>query len=142
MISNDTFQAAVVAKLKANATLANWLTSLGAGSEIRENQWQGATFVYPAVRVDVGTQTPVGDGPCYLTTSEFTFTVLSFSESDSSKEADLLAGLVNAALVGRQLSGTGFKSLVIKSDGLTSASRTGERTWRAAGLYRVTIYEI
>lgn len=141
MVSNEVFQAAVIAKLKANTTLTSWLTARGAGSEIRENQWQGAAFVYPAVRIDVGTQTPIGDGPCYLENSEVTFTVLSFSESDSSKEADVLAGLVNLALVGKQLSGTGVKSLVIKSDGLTSASRTGERTWRAAGLYRVTIYE-
>lgn len=141
MVSNDVFQAAVIAKLKANAALVAWLTARSAGNEIRESRWQGTVFVYPNVRVDVGTQNPLGDGPCYLTNGEATFSCLSFSEGDSSKEADVLAGLVNAALVGKRLSGTGFKSLVIKSDGLTSASRTGERVWRAVGLYRVTINE-
>lgn len=142
MISNDVFQAAIVAALKANTTLVDWLTDQGAGDEIRENQWQGAVFVYPAVRIDIGTQTPVGNGPCYLENGEITFTVLSFSENDSSQEADILAGLVNGVLMGARVSGTGFKSLAIRSDGLISASRTGERTWRAAGLYRTQIYEI
>lgn len=142
MISNELFQAAVVAKLKANTALVNWLTALSAGNEIRETSWQGATFTYPAVRVEAGNQLP---GPqtsvCYLTTGEITFTVQSFSESDSSKQADELAGMVNNALMGTRLNGTGFNSLSIQSDGLTHAARTAERVWRSVGLYRVQIYE-
>lgn len=141
MISNEVFQAAVISRLKADTTLTAWLTARSAGDEVRESQWQGAAFTYPAVRVDVGTQTPLGNGPCYLENGVITFTVLSFSEQDSSKQADTLAGLVNTALMGRQLSGTGFRSLAIKSDGLTSASRIGERLWRSVGLYRAVIYE-
>jgi len=143
MIANDLIQAAIISALKADTTLTDWLTALNAGSEIRETSWAGVTFSYPAVRVQVGTQAPgPADSTCYLTSGEVPFTVLSFSESDSSQQADHLAGLVNAALIGARVSGTGFRSLLIQSDGLTHATRTGERTWRAIGLYRMQIYEI
>lgn len=142
MISNNVIQAAVVAQLQANTALTNWLTSKSATGEIREANYQGTQFVYPATRVDVGTQSP---GPetsiCYLTTGETTFTVLSFSEADSSKEADELTGLVNDALMGQRLSGTGFKTLAIQSDGLIHADRLAPRIWRATGLYRMQLYE-
>lgn len=142
MISNELFQAAIIAKLKANTALVAWLTNLSAGNEIRETSWQGAAFTYPATRAEAGNQLPGGQlSICYLTTGEITFTVQSFSESDSSKQADVLAGLVNAALMGNRLSGTGFNTLSIQSDGLTHAARTAERIWRSVGLYRVQIYE-
>lgn len=140
MIANDRIQAAIVAKLKADATLIAWLTARSAGSEVRESQWQGTVFTYPAVRVDLGTQMPSGNGPCYLANGEMPFTVYSYSEDDSSKQADVLAGLVNDALLGQQFSGTGFTTGLVKSDGLASATRLAERLWRAAGFYRVNIY--
>lgn len=142
MISTQLIQAAIVAHLKADATLTSWLTTRSASDEIRETSWQGATFTYPAVRVETGSQLP---GPltsvCYLTTGEVPFTTLAFGESDSSKQSDTLAGLVNAALIGKRVNGTGFKSMVIQSDGLTHAIRTAERVWRSVGLYRMQIYE-
>lgn len=142
MITNNDIQAALVAKLKANTPLVAWLTAKSAANEIRETNWQGAAFSYPAVRIEAGTQLPgPRDSHCYLTTGEVTFTALSFSESDSSQQADELAGLVNAALMGQRLSASSFRSLVIQSDGLTHADRTAERVWRAIGLYRMQIYE-
>lgn len=143
MIANNTIQAAIITLLKADTALTNWLTALSAGSEIREGSWQGAAFTYPAVRAEVGPQQPGGEtSHCYLTTGEVTFTALSFSESDSSNQADTLADLVNVALMGKRIAGTGFRSLVIKSDGLLHAARTAERVWRAMGLYRMEIYEV
>lgn len=141
MISNDDFQVALIAQLKADSALTAWLNDLSAGSEIREAFWQGDTFVYPAVRAGVGTQVPQGNGVCYLSNSETPFSVFSFSEKDSGRQANQLAKLVNAALVGKRLSGSGFRTLVIASDGLLGAVRTGERVWRATGLYRCFIHE-
>ena len=141
MISNDVIQAAIIAKLKANTALVAWLTNLNAGSEIRESQWQGTVFTYPAVRVDLGTQVPgPANGSCHLSESEIPFSVYSMSEADSSQQADVLAGLVNTALFSNRISGTNWTSLVIDSDGLISASREAPRFWRATGLYRVRIY--
>ena len=142
MIGNDLIQAAIVAKLKADTALVAWLTALSAGDEIRETQWQGTQFTYPAVRASVGDQLPdAGMGTCYLTSGEFTFTVYSYSESDSSRQADQLAALVNDALAGKRLSGTGFATMSIKCDGMAHATRMAERVWGAANIYRANLYE-
>lgn len=142
MIANNLIQAAIISHLKANANLTAYLTAQAATNEIRELEWQAAQFVYPSVRVGIGTQTPdTITSVCYTTNGEVTFTVVCFGEGDSSLQADELAGLVNDALVGTRLSGAGFRSNVIQSDGLTHAARTGERVWRAVGLYRAYIYE-
>lgn len=140
MISNDLVQAALVAALKANAALVAWLTARSAPNEIREAQWQGDSFTYPAVRVQVGTQLANGNGPCYPVNGEVPFTIYAFSESDSSQQADVLAGLVGAALLGNHLSGTGFTTGPVLSDGLVHATRTGERVWQAVFLGRMQLY--
>lgn len=140
MIRNDLIQAAIVAKLKANTTLVNWLTARSAGSEIREATWQGRDFVYPCVRVQVGTQEPDGNGPCYTTNGSTTFTLFSYSEHDSSQECDELAGVANAALLGLHIAGTGFTTGPVLSDALIKATRTGERVWESVGLYRMQVY--
>lgn len=141
MISPELIQAAIITQLKANTALINWLTARNAANEIRENEWQGSNFVYPNVRVDLGTQVPVTNGVCHPTQSNLSFSVFSFSEQDSSKQANVLAGLVNAALFNTRLSGTGWASLLIDSDGVLPANRTLERVWQATGLYRVRLYE-
>ena len=142
MISNQLIQAAIITTLKANAALIAWLTARSSGSEIRETSWQGAIFTYPAVRAEIGTQIPDGNlGTCQTILSETPFTVLSFAEGNSSLEADELAGLVNLALFGSRVSGTGFRSLLINSDGVLHATRTGERVWRAMGLYRMKMHQ-
>lgn len=140
MISNDLVQAAIISRLQADAALIAWLTAEGAVSEIREAQWQGRTFVYPAVRVQVGTQLAGGNGPCYTTTGETAFTIYCFGEDDSSRLADQLAGLVDDALLGRHLSGSGFSTGPVLSDGLIKAVRTGERVWQATFLGRMQLY--
>lgn len=140
MISNDLIQAAIIAKLQASTALVNFLTSKSAGDEVREVQWQGRGFVYPAVRAAVGTQTPGGNGPCYTVNGETAFTVMSFSELDSSEEADQLAGLVEDALLGLHIVGTGFRTGPVLSDGHVHATRTGERVWQAVTTYRMQIY--
>lgn len=140
MISNDLVQASIIAKLKADTTLVAWLTVEGAGDEIREGQYQGRNFVYPAVRAQLGTQQPGGNGPCYVTTGETTFMVQSFSESDSSQGADQLAGLVEDALLGKHLAGTGFHTGPVLCDGHIKAVRTGERVWQAITQFRMQLY--
>ena len=140
MLSNDLVQAAVITKLKANATLVAFLTAASAADEIREAQWQGRDFVYPAVRIQIGTQEPGGNGPCYTTTGQTAFSILCFSEHDSSEQADQLAGLVDDALLGLHISGSGFKTGPVLSDGQVKAVRTGERVWMATFLGRMQLY--
>lgn len=52
MVSEETVQAAWIAKLKGMSNLTSQMTGVS-GTEIRENQWQGQDFVYPAIRVYV-----------------------------------------------------------------------------------------
>lgn len=151
MIDNNLIQAAIVTKLKANAALVGYLTQFGAQDEIRESQYQAAGFLYPNVRVELGTQIEEGNPPCYSTTP---FTVYSYSEKDSSQEANQLAGYVNrafgfdangahtpqAVLVTGSSVGSSFHSGIIISDGSIAARRVSERVWQAVGLYRMNIY--
>lgn len=137
MIDNDLIQAALVAKLKADAPLVVWLTTFSAQNEVREAQWQSREFVYPAVRVELGTQIEDGNPPCYST---IPFTVYSYSEKDSSREANQLAGYVNDAILRKAVLGSGWNGGIIVSDGSIAARRVNERVWQAVNLYRMNVY--
>ncbi len=56
-------QSSVISYLKAQTGLTSLMTGVS-GTEIREYQWQGADFVYPALRVYVDLQPSInGCGP-------------------------------------------------------------------------------
>ena len=137
MISPELIQAGVISKLKADTSLVAWLTDRSAANEIRENQWQGRSFVYPAVRVDLLVQTEPGNPPCF---SQTLFNVFAFAEGDSSKESAILAGLINSALLRKKFSGTGFSSGLVISLGSVPPIRTGERLWQALLQYQTNIF--
>lgn len=137
MIRNDLIQAGIVSQLLADTALTSFLTTAGATGEIREAQFQGREFLYPNVRVELGTQTEDGDPPCF---SGLPFTIYCHSENDSSQEANELAGLVNDALIRKVFTGTGFRSGIIQADGAISAIRATERIWQAVNQYITNIY--
>jgi hypothetical protein len=137
MISDELVQAGIIAKLKANTALITFLTDRSAGDEIRENQWQGRQFVYPLIRVDLVNQDEVGNPPCF---SRASFNVFAITEGDSSKDAGVLAGLVNEALIRKKFSGTGYNSGLIVSLGSAGAIRTAERTWQALRQYQANLF--
>lgn len=140
MVGNDVIQAAIIAKLKADTALTTWLTARSTAGEIREGQYQGTQFAYPAVRASVGDQAPTGD-TCYTTRGEVTFEVWCYSEQASSQECDQLAKLTADVLLGKRLSGTGFASLAMLCDSFPHAVRIGDRLWEAFSLWRMEIYE-
>lgn len=137
MIDNDLLQAAIVAKLKANSALTTYLAARSTAGEIREGQFQGRQYDYPAVRVELGTQIEEGNPPCFST---LPFTVYAYSEKNSSQEANELAGLVTRALLRKNVTGSGWHSQLIISDGNIAARRTRERVWQAVNLYRMNVY--
>ena len=51
MISDELIQAAIISKLKATSSLTSLLAEGVAG--VKEYQWQGDDFKYPAVRLDL-----------------------------------------------------------------------------------------
>ena len=131
MLDNNDIQAGLIAYLKANTTVVALLAS---GTSIKEDQWQGTTFVYPAVRVDLGMQLPRGnfDG------AEATFSVICYSEDASSQEADRLAGTINDQLHRKAFTSSGVR-YSIYSRGLIPAIREDERTWRSEATFHATI---
>lgn len=137
MISFDLLQAAIVAALKADAPLVAVV-----GDEIRESQWQGTDFVYPGVRVELYSGTPIGE-KCVDTHSLVGFTILCYSENDSSQEADQIAGLVVTALYLETLTAATFYSGLIRisGPGVRSARRMIERIWRSEVEFQTNIYE-
>ena len=137
MIPNDDVQAGLITKLKADTDLTAYLTGQSATDEIRENQWQGVDFTYPAVRVDLTEQTEAGNPPCL---SDLVFSVHCFGEGNSSLEADHVAGLVMQALLRKAFVGTGFTSGIIANDSLVGAVRQAERVWRSTALFRTTLW--
>lgn len=137
MISPELVQAGIITHLKADSALIAWLTTYSAQNEIRENQWQGRTFVYPAVRVDLLTQTEPGDPPCY---AQVLFNVFSFTEGDSSLTCGQLAGLIDTALIRKKFNGTGFNSGLVITLGTVPPIRTADRLWQGLGQYQANLY--
>ena len=87
MILPVNVQEVIVAYLKANTSV----TALVPAVEIRERQWVGDKFAYPNIRVYVGLIERLVSG-CNRFSANAEITV--FSEKDSSKEADTIAGVV------------------------------------------------
>lgn len=137
MISTQTVQEALVTELKNDAPL---VTAVGA--EIREAQWQGVDFAYPAIRVDMIRMVPWHPGTCANRLNCSKFSVLTFSEESSSFEANQLAGLVVDVLHLIYVEGTGWKSgrIRLSPGGQSAAVRVSGRVWRTETLFEVNIY--
>lgn len=137
---NDEIQAALISKLKATAAIVAELTTAGSSStEIREDNWQGTEFEYPNIRVRMISNNPTGDlAECSV--CKFSVSIMAFSESYSSLEADKIAGIISTSLNGKSFTASGI-SLHLRTTNIIPATRvvTGVgitssvdiRTWRA-----------
>lgn len=123
MIDQNEIQEAIVAKLKADASLT---AALATSAEIREDQFQGVDYFYPCVRVKIGQQVPkIPNCPLYSQP----FIIQAFSEKDSSKESNSISYLVSEAIK----KGFTYKNVkfIMISRTLVEAVRKDERTWLA-----------
>lgn len=146
MISNDVLKADIVAALKGYSTLTDLLVRQdgeGGVENVKESQYAGTTFTYPAVRVRINRQIPLTNrGPCDHASLSFSIRVL--TEGASSQECDQIAGVVNSFLHGangggRFFQGTGW-STYVRSSGLDAAIRTGERAWMSVANFEGVVY--
>jgi hypothetical protein len=135
VIDDSVLQKDLVADLLAYTTLTGLLAS---ATEIREDQYQGTVFHYPAVRVAILNQTYIPDRE-QCDHALVAFSVRCYTEEASSKAADILAGVVNGRLHRRNFHGTGWYSW-FRSQGLVGALRVDERLWRAEALFGGTVY--
>lgn len=103
-IYNNDVQEAIISKLKADSGLTDYTT------EIREDEWQGRTFTYPIIRVDLLRGVPQGEGSCEDRVREVVFSTIIKSKQTSSKECNDISELVIPALNGKHLSSDSFTS--------------------------------
>jgi hypothetical protein len=80
-------QASVIAALKADVPL---VTLLGTSDQIKEVEWQGSDFVYPAVRVE----TAITPNEVYCNPDGLEIVIYCMSEKKSSRQCSLVADAV------------------------------------------------
>jgi len=121
--SNDEIQAALLAYIKDKATITAVITS----TEMREDQWQGTTFTYPAIRIRMISNVP-SDTNCNYNNISVSFMV--FTENASSQEADRIAGIINQALHDKSFVSNNI-AIFLRTTNLIPAFRSDIRTWRS-----------
>lgn len=97
MADNETIWASWITYLKSKTALTNLLTNGGA-NEIRESQWQGDDFEYPAVRISMDYMPSSID--CF---DSIDVIIEVFSEQKSSKEAAHIAATIYGLLHNQQI---------------------------------------
>lgn len=135
MIDNAVIQADLVTDLKAATAITALLATV---NEVREDQYQGTQYAYPAIRVAIDGQTPIDDREqCDHT--RLIFTIICLTEGGSSKTCDELAGAVKDRLHKRYFVGTGWYSW-FRCTGLRSADRLPQKLWRAQMMISGVVY--
>lgn len=138
MISPDIVQAAIIALLKADAPL---VAGLAADAErIKEADWRGTDFEYPACRVNIADMRPTGSGNCSEQRLGVTGSIIVYSKADSSAEASRLLGLVQNAIRQKHLTGAGMTSQVMRPVETHFPYRDND-IWRGEVLFATTVIE-
>src|SRR3990172_8525364 len=91
MIGNEVIQADIVTDLKAASAIT---TLLASASEVRELQYQGADFDYPALRVHIDENRPIVTRE-QCDHANLMLTIRVFGEGGSSREVSSIATAVN-----------------------------------------------
>ena len=102
----DEVQAAMLAYLQSKSAITSLLDDSG---QIKEAQWQGTEFTYPAVRISVDLR-PSMNG-CSPDDADFAIDV--FDEQKSSKTASVLSGTIAKALHKVPFSSNGIKFITV-----------------------------
>lgn len=133
MLGIDDIRGALIDYMKSKTTIT---TALGGSTEIRERQWQGTEFDYPAIRVKVGGAVPQQAGECDI--FDCPISILVFSEEASSSQADDIAGIINTVLHRRSFTSNNVR-FMLWTTRLVEAIREDTRTWRSEVLIQATV---
>jgi hypothetical protein len=137
MISDNLIQQDLITKLKTITSVTSILADGVNG--IKELQWQGDDFLYPAVRLDLISTGYEFDeqARCSLYNAEFILYI--FSEERSSKQCSQIKGLLENFLTGLGWTGTNAKFTKLRLIDSVPAVREDERTWRSQLQYQTLI---
>lgn len=108
--TNETVKSSWIASLKSQPTLLPLLTSTP--EEIREAQFQGSDFVYPAVRVSVDFRPSINRcGP-----DNADIEIICFSDQKSSKQSVHLASVIQDLYHGHTFKSNGmmFNTVIVR----------------------------
>lgn len=107
--TNETFQEAWIADLKATP---NVVSLLDASKQIKERQWQGDDFLYPAVRVSVEFMPSVNRcGP-----DDAIIHICSYSAEKSSKQVEHISAVIEQNYHGHPFTANGirFSTVIVR----------------------------
>lgn len=125
MIDIIDVQSAWISRLKSLTSITSLLAN---ADEVREDSWKGDVFLYPNIRVKVIEILPNINAQCWDESS----TILKiFSEEKTSREADLIAGVVAEYLHKRSFSQNSIKFWSSVVERLVGADPIGDTVWKA-----------
>jgi hypothetical protein len=142
MVPLELVQSAIVNYLLGQVTVTAIV-----GTDVREDQWQGADFKYPCVRVALDM---VATATCQY---DFSITISAFSEEASSRQDAHLCTVLTEAVEGMRVHHhlllphiqagltVGFNSLSLFVARIIGPYRAPVRTWRGDVICKVSIYE-
>ena len=138
MISDELVQAALIAKLKTFTDVNAILT--GGASNVKELQWQGDQFAYPAERLDLESNEMFYDEQRRCSIQRAEFSVYFFSEERSSKQASVLKGLLINDMMLDGFTQNTIRFMDVRLIDSVTAVREDERTWRTQAKFRVYVF--
>ena len=127
MKSDELIQADLIAKLKTITSV----TGIIGVTEVKELQWQGDTFTYPNIRLDLESNEYEFDEQERCNLWRVEFSVYVFSQERSSKQCSTIKGLLENYLTGLGFTGTNAKYSRLRLIDNVPAIREDERTFRA-----------
>jgi len=137
MLSPHEVQAAFITLLQGNAAL---VAALAGPEAIKEAEWAGSSFDYPAVRLDIADMRPQGNGACAARWLSVTGSIIVLSKGDSSAECLTVLGLVQNAIQGRHLTGAGLTSLEVRVEQAIYPYRE-DNIWRGEIPFATTVIQ-
>lgn len=132
LITNNEIQAAIVTWLKSRTLITNEILD---SDEIKEEQWQGTAYVYPAIRVRLISNKPENKQGCV---QPITLGIQVYTEDASSKNCDRIAGIIGKELHSKQFSASGFLFGMFITD-LVPAYRRDAQTWMSEVLIKADV---
>jgi hypothetical protein len=113
---------------------------LASVNEVREAEYQGRSFSYPAIRIDVQRQTPgvVNTEKCVVNQAFWVIRV--YDENDSSSNCDRIASIVANQLDRGYVSDETLLINRMYLNGLMGARQVAEKLWMAELIFTGNVY--
>lgn len=144
IVEDHLIQKALISKLQTTIVTGTLLVS-----NILEDQYQGANYTYPSVRVNLQDNTPLGNGVGRTKLSLVTFSIIVESEQASSVEVNRIGSRVYNTLFDSQIKGSNEQNapnyfILSRIDLLFSgkAVRLDDRLWEKEIFFQSECYHL